>query len=620
MLQLADFAEVWLADFEFRQPPGERPEPLCLVAREWRSGRLIRLWQDDLRRYGRAPFPTGPAALFVAYMATAELGCFLALGWPLPRFVLDLYAEFRLLTSGLPPPCGNGLLGALAYFGIPGGVDVLTKDEMRDLAQSGGPYTWQQQVALLDYCQADVDPLGHLLTAMAGCIESAPRFPYFPQSRQHRTSVAFAQALQRGAYTKAVARMERRGVPIDVPGMVTLRGRWAGVERSLIARVDDAFGVYDGDHFDAAAFEEYLSRNGVGWPRFVNGRPRLDRQTFKDMAAAHPALAPLHELRATLAQMRDWALPVGGDGRNRCMLSPFGAKTGRNTPSTTGFVFGLAAWLRSLIRPEPGMALAYLDYEQQEFGIAACLSGDRNMMAAYASGDPYLAFAVQAGAAPPDATRETHGAVRDQFKTCALGIQYAMGADALAQRLGAMASRGRELHRLHRQTYPDYWRWSEASVSYAMLHGHLTAAFGWRVHVGPETRPTSLRNFLLQANGAEMLRLACILAAERNLPVCCPVHDALLVEAPVGAIDAVVSRTREAMREASELVLPGFPLRVEAKVFRWPGRFADKRGVAMWEAVWHLVAEQSEEPANRQAGGPLGGPPPVPWVGQVNRG
>jgi hypothetical protein len=153
------------------------------------------------------------------------------------------------------------------------------------------------------------------------------------------------------------------------------------------------------------------------------------------MALAYPPLAPLHELRATLAQMRDWKLAVGGDGRSRCLLSPFGAKSGRNTPSGSGFVFCLASWLRSLARPGPGMALAYLDYEQQEHGIAAALSGDENMMAAYRSGDPYLAFAIQAGAAPADATKATHGRVRDQFKACVLGIQYAMGANLLARRL-----------------------------------------------------------------------------------------------------------------------------------------------------------------------------------------
>ena len=458
---------------------------------------------------------------------------------------------------------------------------------MRELAQRGGPYTCQEQADLLNYCQTDVDALVKLFPAMLDGIMNPPSIS------PANCDLACGQALQRGDYTKAVAIMESRGVPIDVVALTELRSRWNEVEYALIARVDGDFGVYAGDSFNTFAFEIYLKRNGISWPRLANGKPSLDRDTFKDLSATYPALAPLHELRSTLSQMRDWNLAVGADKRNRCMLSAFGAKTGRNTPSGSAFIFGLATWLRSLIRPEPGMALAYLDWEQQEFGIAAALSGDHNMMDAYRSGDPYLAFAKQVGAVPTHATKDSHESIRNQFKICALGIQYAMGADALALRLGTVASHGRELLSLHRRTYPDYWRWSEGCVSYAMLHGYLTAAFGWRVHVGPETRPTTLRNFLLQANGAEMLRLACILATERRLPVCCPVHDALLVEAPADTIDIVVAETQQAMQDASALVLPGFPLRTEAKVIRWPERFVDKRGLKMWKTVWGLVGESA---------------------------
>src|SRR5262249_57138507 len=91
--------------------------------------------------------------------------------------------------------------------------------------------------------------------------------------------------------------------------------------------------------------------------------------------------------------------------------------------------------------------------------------------------------------------------------------------------------------------------------------------------------------------------LACILATERGLPLCCPVHDALLVEAPAEAIDDVVAQVQQAMREASELVLPGFPLRTEPKVFRWPECFSDWRGRHMWETVWGLIDEQQRCPA-----------------------
>jgi hypothetical protein len=583
MARIDDFREVWGVDFEFTQPDGERPQPLCMVAMELRTGQTIRLWQDELYRYDRAPFLTDEGGLVVAYYASAEMNCFLALDWSLPVNLIDLYAEYSLITSGLPTPCGRGLLGALTAHAIKGGVSELFKDEMRDLAQRGGAYTWQEQTDLLNYCETDVVPLAGLLRAMQPAIEAPPTMP--PVDHQK----ALGQALLRGDYVKAVAEMESRGVPIDVELRDRLLDSWPQVELDLIRTVDRPFRVYDGATFVASEFDRYLAENHIAWPRSASGALKLDKDTFKEASQTYTQLAPLHELRATLAQMREWKLPVGRDGRNRTLLSPFGAKTGRNTPSGSGFIFCLASHLRGLVKPPPGGAIAYQDYEQQEFGIAAFLSDDAKMKYAYYSGDPYLTFAKQAGAVPPHATKESHGATRDLFKTCALGVQYGMGAESLANRIGGSLSEARELLRLHRETYPHYWSWSEACVSFAMAYGHLTATYGWRTHVGPDTRPTSLRNFLLQSNGGEMLRWACVLCSQRGLPICCPIHDALLIEDTAGRIDETVEAVREAMVEASEMVLPGFPLRVEVKVYRHPERFMDKRGARMWDTIWGLI-------------------------------
>ena len=46
----------------------------------------------------------------------------------------------------------------------------------------------------------------------------------------------------------------------------------------------------------------------------------------------------------------------------------------------------------------PGYGIACIDWNQQECGIAAALSGDPLMQAAYISGAPYISFAKQAGA------------------------------------------------------------------------------------------------------------------------------------------------------------------------------------------------------------------------------
>jgi DNA polymerase I len=84
---LEPFDEIWCVDFEFSAGSGRRPEPVCLVAREVRGGRTLRLWRNQFGP--RPPYAIGPNALFVAYYASAEIGCHLALGWPKPARILD---------------------------------------------------------------------------------------------------------------------------------------------------------------------------------------------------------------------------------------------------------------------------------------------------------------------------------------------------------------------------------------------------------------------------------------------------------------------------------------------------------------------------------------------------
>jgi len=400
------FSAVWAVDFEFTAPPGERPEPVCLVARELRSGKLIRVWQDELRRMRVPPYPTGADALFIAYFASAEFGCHQVLGWPMPERVLDLYTEHRARFNGIGAPAGNNLLGALAANGTES-IDALEKEEMRELVLRGGPWTSSERAAILDYCQTDVDALQRLLPAMLPTID-LPR------------------AILRGRYMAAVARMEHVGVPVDQPILEQLRAGWDAIKLHLVEEIDADFGVYDGTTFKLDRFSSYLARMAIPWPRLGSGRLDLSDETFRDRARAHPELEPLRNLRHALSQMRLNDLAVGRDGRNRLLLSPFGSRSSRNTPSNTKFIFGPSAWLRGLIRPPPGHGLAYVDWSSQEVGIAAAFSGDPMLIAAYQSGDPYLAFAKQIGAVSAEATKATHKAVRDQFKAVVLGVNYGM--------------------------------------------------------------------------------------------------------------------------------------------------------------------------------------------------
>jgi DNA polymerase I len=550
-----------------------------MVAQELRSGRKERLWADQFGP--QPPFAVTADVLFVAYYASAELTCFKVLGWPMPARILDLYVEFRNSTNCLQEkgvkPVESGLLAALAAHGLDT-IGAIEKEEMRALILRGGPWSNEERTAILDYCESDVAAVARLLAAM---------WPRIDLSR----------ALLRGRYMAAVAAMEHAGTPLDIPTLDRLRCHWPDIQEGLIRQIDAGYGVFDGLTFKYERFEAWLLKVGLPWPRLETGNLDLSDEAFREAARAYPIVSPLRELRSALSELRLNDLRVGRDGRNRTLLSPFRARTSRNQPSNSKYIFGPAVWLRSLIKPPEGYGLSYIDFEQQEFGIAAALSGDPLMAAAYLSGDPYLEFAKQAGAAPQDATKQTHAALRELFKTCALAVQYGMGERGLALRVGQPPAVARDLLKAHRETYCQFWKWSDRVVDYAVITGHLYTTFGWNLQLAAGVNPRSVRNFPMQANGAEMLRLACCLATEGGVEVCAPVHDAVLICAPLSRLEQDVAATQAAFAEASRVVLNGFELRSEAKIVRWPDRYSDARGQRMWEVTMGLV-EKAE--ASRQ--------------------
>jgi hypothetical protein len=569
MLDALPYRHVIAADFEFEfgGHAGNRPHPVCMVARDLRTGQEWRFWRGEFD--SMPPFPIGPNSLFVAFYASAELGCFKALGWPMPANVLDLFIEFRNRTNGIRTPAGSGLVGALTYFGLDN-IGATEKDEMRSLVLRGAPWNDDERIAILDYCGGDVAALERLLPAM------------LPQ-------IDLRRALLRGHYMKAAAIIEHNGTPIDTETLGLLRQYWTDIQDDLIAEIDADYGVFDGRTFKRDRWERYLIAHDIPWPRHESGHLDLSDDAFRQMARAHPQVSPMRELRSSLSELRLNDLAVGEDGRGRTILSAFRSRTGRNQPSNTKYIFGPSVWLRSLIKPPPRHGLAYIDWSQQEFGIAAALSGDGAMQDAYHSGDPYLAFAKQADAVPEDATKESHGPVRELFKQCVLAVQYGMEAESLAARIGQPPVVARDLLRTHRETYRDFWRWSDAAVDHAMLNSSLHTVFGWCIHVDENPNPRSLRNFPMQANGSEMLRLACCLATERGIEVCAPVHDAVLICAPLDRFEDDIARMRAAMAEASKIVLAGFELRTDAMRVRYPDRYQDPRGTAMWNRVIELI-------------------------------
>jgi DNA polymerase I len=589
------FREIWCVDFEFYPGPGlanggrdgDAATVCCVVGYEMRSGRYIRLWRDELGPF--PPYRLDGDALFIGYTNSAEFGCHIALGWGQPACSIDPYIEFRHLVndgsvkSGDRPRGFHSLAGALRYFGNDG-IDAAHKEDMRDRIIQGPPFSDTERRAIMEYCHDDVDALAWLVPRIIPTIRSLPH------------------ALSRAQYMWVQAQQERRGVPIDLSMLDRIRSRWVDIQRDLVAEKDQPYGVYEvdeqGPHFRIDRFAAYLRRNGMGWPMLADGvTPDTKQGTFRDMTGRYPHLETLRELRYSLSKLRLNDLAVGSDGRNRTMLGAFGTKTGRNAASNSRGIFGPATWIRFLISPPPGLVLIHRDYKQQEVRIAAIHSDDRALLAACESGDVYMGVAAALGFVRDGMSTEELEAVRKLFKTVVLGIQYGAGYKSLAIRTGVSLYEAAEILNRLRARFRRFEEFTRSTLDHAGLNLEIASPMGWTMLCPSGTNPRTIRNFPMQATGADILRVACVLGERRGLSIVAPVHDAIMSSAGVSDAEEQATALDTVMQDASAVVLRGYRLPSDVQIVRPRQSFHDKRGVEMWETIRRLVAKIEHQAA-----------------------
>jgi len=194
-------------------------------------------------------------------------------------------------------------------------------------------------------------------------------------------------------------------------------------------------------------------------------------------------------------------------------------------------------------------------------------------------------LAIAARAAPKGGTSASHPHERERFKRTALGVQYGIGRARLARQLGISESAAQALITNHKSAFPKFWSWADRAETSAYLRREIRSVFGWRLAIDAETKPGTIRNFPMQANGAEILRIACCMMTEAGISVCAPNHDAVLIEAPLSCFEETVFEARRMMAEASAIVLDGFTLRTSVRAVRAPENWTDPRGEMIWAAV-----------------------------------
>jgi DNA polymerase-1 len=518
------------------------------------------------------------------------------LGWQFPVHIFDQHTAYLAASNILLPHNPDEvrkkprkrLSDACRAYGIEG-WDRIDKE---DISKAIGDGTWRGRYSpqeVVDYCEEDVRKSVQLLRS---------QLQKYCDQRGHILLPAadVERVLWWSNYSaKAVALIQARGMPIDLALWNLVQENKAAVIAELLRQFDPSHGddnpIYTPDgEWTYERLERWLIRSGIPtWPRTESGRLDTSREALGLMSHV-PGIEQLSALRDSVSFIIKATLPIGRDGRNRCSLFPFCTATGRNAHAKS--LYNVHAGMRSFIVFAEDKIGVYLDWRTQEIGVAAALSEDPALIAAYRSGDIYHAFALVCGITDdpnPTHWKKNNPDQRQRMKALQLGINYGMGVPSLARGLDQHPLIASGIIERHRRTYPRFWQWRDDIVQTAMLERRVESIFGWPLWITTSPNKRTLYNFPMQSGGAEMLRLAVWRLCEAGIVPVMLIHDGILLEAP--NLEQV-EHAKEIMCTAGRDTCGGFEIGVDMDQMLVGGaRYHDKRPMAgkMWATIMRAL-------------------------------
>lgn len=596
---------------------------------------------------------------FFAWSVVAEARSFIALGLdPLDFEWIDGFLEYRMLTNHndrlqwgkqlvdgrvkfvvKPKPKwqreeGEEGMGfrpthslAEATYKLTGRIrDTAHKNKIRDLIiSSPKDFSPDERKWILDYNEDDVVDLPDIQKALEKEV-----FSLLPDITREDY---IKEAKLRGRYAAHTAWMENIGYPINVQATKNFSKQVDNILYDLQREINHLFP-------DIKPFKWQRAKNKFSWNQkitkeWIEENHDIDRwkrtkggglslaleawERFYDYKHDYPEdkfgaqMVRFLKLKQSLygfaestgvkkaSDRKSFWDYVGSDGRVRPYLNIYQAQSSRSQPAAKGFMFLKPAWMRALVQPIKGRFVAGIDYGAQEFFAAAIMASDTNMMEAYLSGDPYLALAKLVGAVPPEATKDSHKSVRNQFKTIVLGISYLMSKYGLAIKLTADTGRVWDEDEAQEQIdlfYSDdaFWKLKdfqeEILLNYADK-GHVRLPCGWYMF-GDNENHRSVTNVPIQGLGASVMRKAVDLARARGVTVIFTLHDALYIEDEIGK-EWKIAVLRDCMREAFAFYFPknmqDMARKIRLDPFAWSPNYKP-------DSVMHVGKSKMEVPCS----------------------
>jgi DNA polymerase I-like protein with 3'-5' exonuclease and polymerase domains len=314
----------------------------------------------------------------------------------------------------------------------------------------------------------------------------------------------------------------------------------------------------------------------------------FDKKALKKNDPLHPAIALLRASRRASDLLADKLLSpdfVGEDGRVHAEHRQLGTDTGRQT-SRWPNLLGLDRVLRPLVIPEPGYGIGEVDWSQVEVGVAAAFYGDDELVRMFNSGDVYSAMAqhffrdklpVEDRGSDGKEFKGKHRELRNQMKSCTLGIIYGITPVGLAQTLGTTKTKAAELQDRFMAMFPRLREALLQASRYGAIRGYAHTISGLKRYRGRSGEAIRweknwLTNHPVQGSAAVVFKEAGNrldkLYRQYNARIIIPVHDAFIFEAPLDALESVAGLTSRVMCDTLQEYFPALRPQVEVNISR----------------------------------------------------
>ncbi len=224
---------------------------------------------------------------------------------------------------------------------------------------------------------------------------------------------------------------------------------------------------------------------------------------------------------------------------------------------------------KAFIPKDKNHTLLAADYSQIELRIIAALSGDKNMLEAFRSGqDIHASTAAKVyGIAIDEVTRDQ----RSHAKMVNFGIIYGISAFGLSQRLDIKRREAKEIIDNYFEQFPGIKTYMDQSIQNARDNGFVETILGRKRYLrdinsaNAVVRGFAERNAInspIQGSAADMIKLAMIkiqaYMKEANLKskMILQVHDELIFDATKDEAESLMKKVKELMSQAMEIDVP----------------------------------------------------------------